>query len=90
MSDRPETKIKGKDVTYRYAAMYEVEVSNGDTVTLEDFDSTVALDQAWMVKKNNGAEMTCTKAAGSPYNIVTVTGAGTNIDCILFVVGVKA
>lgn len=90
--DRPESLVKGKPIKYRYAAMYEVEVSPSvsDTVTLEDYDSTVALDQAWMVQKSNGSEVTCTKAVGSPYNKVTVSGSGTNLDCVLFVMGVKA
>lgn len=85
--DRPETQLKGKDIKYYKWGVYEVEVSTNDKVTLEDYDSTVVLTQAWMAKKIDGATVTCTKAL----NVVTVTEAALSDEkCLLFVVGVKA
>jgi hypothetical protein len=71
-----------------YSAEFgEIELSNGDTVTFSNFDSSENLLEAYFIKKTDGLEMTCTHAAA---NVVTVTGAGTNIDCLYIVYGAKA
>lgn len=86
MVDRSESAVKFGDVKYGYHKTYEVEVSQNDTVTLDDFDSSAALNHALLWKKSDRTEVTTSTAL----NVVTVTGAGTNMDCILYVVGVKA
>lgn len=68
-------------------AVYEVEVTQNDTSTLSEFDSSNNLEQVLVVKMEDGAEMTNTHAAN---NVVTFTGAGTNVDCIMFALGLKA
>jgi len=89
--DRPESLLKGKDIKYLAWKVYEVEVDTNDHTTLPDFDTTVALKQAWMAKQSDGATVTCSKAVGSPYNVVTVTEAGLDDEkCLLFIVGVRA
>jgi len=91
MVDRPESLLKGKDIKYYKWGVYEVEVDTNDTITLGEFSTADVLKQAWMAKLSDGSTVACTKAVGSPYNIVTVTTAGLDDDkCLLFVVGVKA
>jgi hypothetical protein len=84
--DRTETLKKIGDVKYFGYAIYEVEVSIGDTVTLAEFDSGVALKKGVLMNQKDGAEITCTVAT----NVVTVTGAATDETCVLFVFGVRA
>jgi len=86
MVDRAESSVKFGDVKYGYHKSYNVEVTQNDTITLEDFDTTVDLDHALLWKKSDRTEVTTSKAL----NVVTVTGAGSNMDCILYAVGVKA
>jgi len=83
--DRSESAVKFGDVKYGYHKAYEVEVSQNDTIILGDFDTTVALDHALLWKKSDRTEVT----ASITLNVVTVTGAGSNMDCILYAVGVK-
>jgi len=91
MVDRTETKLKGKDIKYYKWGVYEVEVDTNDTIPLDDFTTADPLKQAWMAKQSDGSTVACTKAVGSPYNIVTVTTAGLDDEkCLLFVIGVKA
>jgi len=75
-----------KGLYYAYAC-YEVEVSQTDTIVLAEFDSTKNINEAWLVRFDTGAEVTVTHAA---LNVITVSGAATNLDCVLFVFGVKA
>jgi hypothetical protein len=86
MVDRTESLKKIGDVKYYGYGLYEVEVSLSDTVTLADFASTVNLGKAVLMKESDGLEVTCTVAN----NVVTVTGSGTNMKCILFAYGVRA
>lgn len=87
MADRAETMWKFKKGILFAAEFGEVEVSNGDTVTFGNFDSAQNLLEAYFIKKTDGSEMTCTHAAN---NVATITGAGSNIDCIYLVYGYKA
>lgn len=73
------------DIEKRYE-FGEVEVSLNDTVTFGSFDSSVALLTGKLYKKSDGSEMTTTTAL----NVLTVTGAGTNIDCLYIAWGYKA
>jgi len=87
MVDRAESGLKGKDVKYYYWKVYEVEVSQNDTVTLDEFSTTENLKVAVINQNGTGAVVTCTYAAN---NVVTVTGAGTNMACTLYAFGRKA
>jgi hypothetical protein len=86
MVDRTESMKKILDVKYYAYAVYEVQVSLNDTITLTDFDSSVALKKAVLMKMSDGTELTQSVAL----NVVTVTGTATNVDCILFAFGVRA
>ncbi len=87
MVDRAESAVSKHDVKYYYWKVYEVEVSQNDTVTLDDFTTAENLKKAVIMQKSNGSEVTCTHAA---LNVVTVTGSGTNMACILYAFGRKA
>jgi len=87
MVDRAEAGLKGKDVEYYHWHVYEVEVSQNDTVTLPEFSTTENLKVAVINKKSDGSAVTCTYAAN---NVVTVTGAGTDMACVLYAFGRKA
>ena len=89
MVDRPESGIKGQEVKYYMWKVYEVEIDNGDTITLEEFSSADDLKTAQLNKKADGAEVTCTHAAK---NVVTVADAGitATTPCILYAFGRKA
>ena len=87
MADRDETIKKGIDGLYFRVEFGDVTVSNADTVTLDGFSSTVNLSNVYLMKKSDGSEMTNTHAAN---NVVTITGAGTNVPCVYLAYGVKA
>ena len=88
MVDRPESLLKGKDIKYGAWKVYELEVSNTDDVTLDDFDSTKTLDIAVMVRKSVRTQIT----VNILLNKVTVNDAtvAANTSVILFAVGVPA
>jgi hypothetical protein len=87
MADRLRKVIKAKsDIEKRYE-FGEITLSNGDTVTFSGHSTTENLLKAYFIKKDDGAEMTCTHAAT---NVATITGAGTNIPCLYIAWGVKA
>ena len=87
MADRAETILKGKNgLNYLRIEFGEVEVSLNDTVTLDNFDSGVALMEAYLLKKSNGDQMTQT----INNNVITITGAGTNIPCYYIAYGYMA
>jgi len=89
MVDRSETVKKGiNGLNFLRIEFGEVEVSNGDTVTLDGFDSVQNPLNVYMMKKSDGSEMTQTHAAGS--NVVTITGAGVNIPCFYIAYGYAA
>jgi len=87
MADRSETKKKAYGDLYHYVEFGEVTVSLNDTVTLGSFSSTTNLLNVYLMKQSDGSEMTNTHAAN---NVVTITGAGTNIKCVYMAYGVKA
>lgn len=86
MVDRIETIWKGKNGIYHRAEFGEVEISLNDTVTFENFDSSKGLLNVSLWKKSDGTAMTATIAL----NVATITGSGTNIDCVYMVYGYKA
>jgi hypothetical protein len=65
-----------------------VTVSNADTFTVSNLYATANPYSVTLIKKTDGSAMTCTYAAGT--NVVTITGAGTNMDCIYMAYGRKA
>jgi hypothetical protein len=87
MADRSEIVLKGKDGVYFREEFGEVTVSNGDTVTLDQFSATTNLANVYIMKKSDGTEMTQTHAAN---NVITITGAGANLPCVYMAYGVKA
>lgn len=88
MADRARTIWKLKRGIYEAAEWGEVTVSNADTVTISSLVATENPYNAVLWKMSDGTEMTNTHAGGD--NVVTITGAGTNIKCIYLVYGVKA
>jgi len=86
MVDRAETVWKYKKGLYHRAEFGEVQLSQNDTVTLDGFKSSAALLKALFFKKADGTEMTNTIAL----NVCTITGAGSNVDCIYVIYGYKA
>jgi len=87
MADRNETVWKFKKGLVFAAEFGEVEVSNADTVTYSNFSATDNLLEAHLIKAVDGTEMTCTHAAN---NVITITGAGVNVDCVYVIYGYKA
>jgi hypothetical protein len=91
MVDRSASLKKIADVKYYASAVYEVVVTLGDTITVTEFDSTVALKKAVLLNNSNGAEITCTVAGAAPYNVITVTVCPTDdSEATLFVFGRRA
>ena len=86
MADRTKTMWKKKDGILFRSEYGEATVSNGDTVTFDNFNATSNLVEAYFIKQTDGTEMTVTHAAN---NVVTVTGAGTNIRCIYLTYGYR-
>ncbi len=86
MVDRAESIWKYKKGIEKRAEFGEVQISQNDTVTFDSFKSSVALLKAVFVKKSDGSEMTNTISN----NQCTITGAGTNVDCVYMVFGYKA
>jgi len=86
MVNRLETVWKSKKGILYRAEFGEVKISLNDTVTFDNFDSSKALLNVVFWKKTDGTTMTSTIAL----NVATITGTGTNIDCIYMVYGYKA
>jgi hypothetical protein len=86
MVDRSATLNKIEDVKVYACGLYDVQVSQGDTVTLGEFSTGTNLLRAVLNRKDTGADVTCTVSN----NVVIVSGAGTNLNCKLYVYGVKA
>lgn len=89
MPDRSYTTKKKLDGIYQITEFGEVTVTNADTFTLGNFNTTMDLWNVYLMKKSDGTEMTHQAVAGLN-NVVTITGAGTNIPCLYMVIGVKA
>jgi hypothetical protein len=88
MVDRSRTVWKLKRGIYEAAEWGEVTVTLADTVTISSLFATANPYHASLIKMTDGSAMTCTYVAGT--NVVTITGAGTNVKCIYMVYGVKA
>ena len=87
MVDRNETVLKGKNGLWDRIELGEVEVSSGDTITLDGFDSARNLLEARVFEKVTGADVTCTHATVQK---ITITGAGTDLACYYVAYGYKA
>jgi hypothetical protein len=88
-TDKPESLLKGKDIEFGAWKVYELTVTtNGDYATLDEFDSTLTLDIATMVRKDDRTEIT----VSITNNKVTVNDASvtSSTPVILFAVGVLA
>ena len=88
MVERTRTPWKLKRGIYESVEWGEVEVSQNDTIV---FDCLTDANNPYNVvfwKMTDGSEMTNTHAAGD--NEVSITGAGTDVQCIYMVYGVKA
>ena len=87
VADRSESVLKSKNGPhFRYEFGY-VTVSNADTFTLDNFSSSDNLSNVYLMKSSDGSEMTNTHAAN---NVVTISGAGTNVLCYYMAYGKKA
>jgi len=86
MTSRAATTWKFKKGILFAVEFGEVEISQNDTVTFGNFDSSKALLNVVFWKKTDGTAMTSTIAL----NVATVTGSGTNQDCVYMVYGYKA
>lgn len=86
MVGRTTTQIRGDEIQTGLWNVYEVEVSQADTITLSDFSTVVDLDQALLIKKSDRTEIATTILK----EVVTVTGAALNEPCLLFAAGVNA
>lgn len=75
-----------KGIYYAYA-MYEVEVSQNDTITVDEFSTLENLKFAALIDMVDGTEIACTFTA---LNVITVSGASTHDSCVLYVFGRKA
>lgn len=85
MVDRTKTMVKIGYVKQYGWAVYETQVSKNDILTLDEFSNAENITHALLINNATHAEVTCTKAL----NVITVTGEGTNLDCVLFVYGVR-
>ena len=87
MTARSVTLLKYKNGPYYRYEVGTVTVSNADTFTLDGFSTTDNLSNVYIMQVSDGSEMTQTHAA---LNVVTVTGAGTDVKCIYLAYGVAA
>lgn len=88
MVQRNRTPWKLKRGIYEAVEMGEVEVSQNDTVMFDCLSDAENPYNAVFWKMTDGSEITNTHAAGD--NEVTITGAGTDVQCLYMVYGVKA
>jgi hypothetical protein len=88
MVERTRTPWKLKRGIYEAAEWGEVEVSQNDTVVFDCLSDADNPYNAVFWKMTDGSEMTNTHAGGD--NEVTITGAGSDVQCIYMVYGVKA
>lgn len=88
MADRSRIVWKLKRGIYEATEFGETTVTQNDTVTIGSLYATANPYSVTIIKQTDGSAMTCTYAAGT--NVVTVTGAGTNVACIYMAYGRKA
>jgi hypothetical protein len=88
MVDRNEYCLKkhpsGRSIE-KIAEFGEVEVTQNDTVTFNNFHAAKNLLNVVFWQKTTGTAVTSTIAL----NVATVTGAGTNMDCLYMTYGYK-
>ena len=85
MADRSYNTLKTKRGIEKTYVFGETTVTNADTITLNELHATKSPLEVYIIKKSDGTEMTCTHAAGT--NVVTISGASTNIDCLFMAWG---
>jgi hypothetical protein len=88
LADRSYTPWKIKRGIEKTFVTGATQVTQADTLTFSELKSTANPLKVLLFLKSTGAEVTCTYAAGS--NTATVTGAGTNVDCIFVAWGYNA
>lgn len=88
MASRSCSIWKSKKGIYEAVELGEVTVSNTDVFTVNGLYSTANPYSVTLIKQTDGSAMTCTYAAGT--NVVTVTGAGTDVQCIYLAYGRKS
>ncbi len=86
MVDRDYQINKQADVKYYVWLEVDVEMSQNDTVTIQELSSAENIKVATLVRKSDLSVLTNSIAL----NQVTCSNAGTNMQCVLFVAGVKA
>lgn len=84
-SRTPKKVIRG---IYTTADFGEVTASQNDTFTVGSLYATANPYSVTLIKKTDGSALTCTYVAGT--NVVTVTGAGTSVDCLYMAYGRRA
>lgn len=78
---------KQQDIKYYTWLELDVEMSQSDvTQPIRELSSTEDIKIAVLVRKSDAAQLTTTISN----NQVTCTNAGLNMQCVLFVVGVKS
>ena len=90
MADRSYTTFKVKRGIEKTVLFGETQVTSGggDTITLGELKATASPFEVYLIKKSDGSEMACSHAAGT--NVVTINGAGTNVDCFFMAYGYRA
>lgn len=79
--DISETTILSRNVVYEKYLVVTADITSDETVTI---DSLTTIDNAYVVKQQDGAECTFTKAT----NVITITeGSLTDEPLVIFVVG---
>jgi len=84
--DRTYQVNRQADIKYYIWLEVDVEVSQNDTVTLQEFSAVENLKVATLVRKSDLTVLTNSISN----NQMTCTNAGINMQCVLFVAGVKA
>jgi hypothetical protein len=85
MADRTYNTWKTKRGIEKTFVAGETTVTQADTITLNELYATSNPLNVYIMKKSDGSEMTQTHAAGT--NVVTITGAGTNVHCVFMAWG---
>jgi hypothetical protein len=87
MVDRNYTIFKIKRGIEKTVLHGETQVSNTNTITLNELKATVNPLNVVLWKKSDGSEMTNTHATNN--NVVTITDTGTDVDCFFMAYGYR-
>jgi len=91
MADRSETIWEFKKGLHFAAEFGEVEVSSGDSFTLDNFESTpTGIIKACLIVKSTGAEHAAYAVDGTTKNKINITGGSSDCGCVYVAYGVKA